>query len=268
MTDLNSLATTYAYDGSGRVSSVTDPYGQSTTLTYDGSGKLATATDPATRVTTFTHSGSKLSGVTLPDSSAWSFAYDSANRLTGVVDPRSKTVTVTLDAAGRASSVARPDGASESFAPYQKQGYDTSGTSGSPAVATLLAESKATYTDPNSGTTDHRVDWRGQGLTNQLSDAAGHVTTLDRDSNGLATVTIDRLNRASLATYDSQGNPTQWTYPDQNYEQYSYGSYSRVNSVRNARGYTTYISYDSYGNPTVVTVAQGNATTLTYTAGS
>jgi len=263
--DLNDRRMTYAYDGGGKLSTVTDPYGQVTTLTYDGNGKLSTVTDPASRVTTFTFSGSKMTGVTLPDTNAWTFSYDASARLTSVTDPRSKTVTVTFGGSGRVSSITRPDTTTETIVPYQVQGYDTSGTSMSPAPAVLLAEAVASHTDPNSHETTLRPDWRGHGQPNQATDADGNIASVNRDSNGLATVTIDRLNRISFAAYDSSGNVTKITNPDLTYQEYGYGSYSRVTSIRNERAKYTYPAYDGDGNLTSLTDAGGSITTLTYT---
>ena len=40
------------------------------------------------------------------------------------------------------------------------------------------------------------------------------MTTIDRDANGLATITVDRINRITQQAYDSKGNVTKITYPD------------------------------------------------------
>jgi hypothetical protein len=44
--------------------------------------------------------------------------------------------------------VTRADSTTETFSAAQEQGWTNSGTSGSPAAATLLAEVGSTYTDP------------------------------------------------------------------------------------------------------------------------
>lgn len=265
MVDRNGLRTTYAYS-SGRLTTITDPYSKVTTFAYDGSNKLQTITDPASRVATFTHSGGNLSGVTLPDSSAWAYLYDGSSRLTKLTDPRAKVVTIVYDSANRAGTVTRPDSTSETFIAYQERGYDTSGTSGSPAPALLMAEARASHTDPNSHTTELRPDWRGMGLTNTAHDPDGNVTTLDRDANGLPTITIDRLNRVSQDAYDAKGNVTTHTYPDLNQEVTTYNSFAEPMTVKNARGYTTSFTYDVKGNLTGIEDAQHNLTTMTYTA--
>jgi RHS repeat-associated protein len=263
--DRNGLRVTYSYDGSNRLSKITDPYSKVTTFTYS-SGKLQAIEDPANRLTTFSFTGSSPTGVTLPDGSAWAYAYDGSGRMTGVTDPRSKVVTIQYDSANRVGTITRPDSSSETFAGYQVRGYDTSGTSGSPAPAILLAEAAATHTDPRGNATDLRTDWRGLGVVNQLVDPDGYIATRNLDTNGLATVTIDRLNRISRDQYDSKGNVTKHTYPDDNTEEFAYNSFAQVTQHKNARGYFTTYTYDGEGNQTEVRDALGNRTTMTYTA--
>ncbi len=139
---------------------------------------------------------------------------DGSGRMTQAKDPNGKVVTVAYDAADRAGTITRPDATTQTFSAFQEQGWTNSGTSGSPAAGTLLAESAANYTDPNGNLTQMRPDWYGLGTTGQVTDALGDVTTNDVNSSGLATVVIDRLNRISQYQYDSLGNVTQQTYPD------------------------------------------------------
>ena len=261
--DRNGLATTFAYSG-GNLSTVTDSYAKVTTFTYSG-GVLSTITDPASRIATFTHSGSNLTGVTLPDGNAWAYAYDGSHRLTQTTDPNSKTVSVAYDSAERVATITRPDNTTETYTAYQERGWTNSGTSGSPAAATLLAEARASQTDANSHTTDQRPDWNGQGLTNEATDPDGNVTTHDRDSNGLATITIDRLNRISQYLYDANGNVTKLTYPDGNIEQWAYNGFAEPTSYTNTLSKTTNYTYDGNGNLTVVQDPLNNRTTMTYT---
>jgi RHS repeat-associated protein len=264
--DRNGLTTTYAYSSGGSLTTITDPYNKGTALAYDSGGHLLTITDPASRVATFTHSGGALSGVTLPDSSTWGYNYDSSGRLTQITDPRSKLVTIAYDSSGaRATTITRPDSTTEAIKPFDEQGFSTSGTSGSPARAELLAEAQAQDTDPNSHTTANVPDWRGQGLLNQYIDPDGNVATYDRDANGLATVMVDRINRITQNAWDGSGNVTQVTYPDLNTAKYSYNSFAEVTKYTSPRNYVTTYSYDSHGNRTSVTDPLSDVTTMTYT---
>ncbi len=156
--DLNGLHTTYSYNGANLLTSVEDPYGKLTTLTYS-SGELSAIQDPAGRLTTFTFSGSKLQSLEQADGSFVTYTYDGTGRMTSVEDQRTNVTTVVYDSAGRVGTITLPEGASQLFSPYQEQGWTNSGTSGSPAPATLLAASNTTYTDPNGNASQTSPDW-------------------------------------------------------------------------------------------------------------
>jgi RHS repeat-associated protein len=262
--DRNGLRVTYAYS-SGNLQTITDPYGKTVTLSYSG-GYLQTITDPASRIATFTHSGGSLSGVTLPDSSTWGYSYDSGGRLTQITDPRSKTATIAYDNAERVGTITRPDSTTETLAAEEERGFTTTGTSGSPAPTILLAEARGSHTDPNSHTTDLRSDWWGLGTEGQMTDPDGFVATKDVNSLGLATVSIDRINRVTRATYDSLGNPSTVTYHDGTTLVTSYNTFSEPLVVTNPNGNTTTYTYDGNGNLTVIKDALSDLTTMTYTA--
>ncbi|GIW88249.1 MAG: hypothetical protein KatS3mg108_2573 [Isosphaeraceae bacterium] len=263
--DRNGLRVTFSYS-SNRLQTILDPYSQRTTFAYDGGNKLDAITDPAGRVTDLTVASGNLTSALLADNARLTFAYDASKRMTVVTDPNSRTTTVAYDAAGRADVVTRPDLSTQSFDPYQVRGYDTSGTSGSPAPATLLAEARATHVDPRGNSWDLRPDWRGMGLVNQPTDPLGNVATSNRDANGLATVVVDRLSRIATATYDAKGNLTRWTYPDGDSEQFTYNGFAQATEHVNPSGGRTTLTYDAEGNLTGVRDPLSNRTTFTYTA--
>jgi YD repeat-containing protein len=264
--DRNGLRVTFTYDGSNRLQTILDPYSQRTTFAYDGNGKLDTITDPAGRVTDLTVASGNLTSALLADNARLTFSYDASKRMTAVTDPNSRMTTVAYDAAGRADVVTRPDLSTQSFDPYQVRGYDTSGTSGSPAPATLLAEARASSVDPRGNAWDLRPDWRGMGLVNQPTDPLGKVATSNRDAAGLATVVVDRLNRISRAKYDAKGNVVTWTYADGNKEQFLYNGFAQVTTYINPRDKYTTLTYDAEGNLTEIRDPLSNRTTFTYTA--
>jgi RHS repeat-associated protein len=266
--DRNGLRVTFSYDGSNRLQTILDPYSQRTTFAYDGNGKLDTVTDPAGRVLDVTVNGTSgnLTSAILPDNARLTFTYDGSKRMTVVRDERDHRTTIAYDAANRVDSVTRPDLSTQSFDPYQVRGYDTSGTSTTPAPATLLAEARATHVDPNGNATDLRADWRGLGRANQATDPLGNVATAYVDTNGLATTTIDRLNRITSFAYDSKGNPTTVKWPDGKSRTYAYNAASQVTEVADENVNRTTFTYDAEGNLTGVRDPLSNRTTFTYTA--
>ena len=150
--DRNGLITTFTYSGN-LLSSIKDPFGGLVTFTYNGSNQLQSIKDPANRLTTFTLSGGDLTAVEYPDSNTWNYGYDSSGRMTSVTEPSSsgeptKITTVTYDSAERVGTITRADSTTETFSSAQEQGWTNSGTSGSPAALTLLAEVGSAYTDP------------------------------------------------------------------------------------------------------------------------
>jgi RHS repeat-associated protein len=270
--DRNGLAVSYTYDGSHRLTQITDPFSELTTLSYDVNGKLQTIKDTANRLATFTHSGGALASVTYPDGNAWNYEYDSSGRMTKVTEPSStgeptKTTTIVYDSAERVGTITRPDSSNEKFVADQEQGWTNSGTSLSPAPSVLLAEAATVYTNALSNATSYRPDWRGMGLTNQTTDALGKVATVDRDANGLATITVDRLNRITQDAYDSKGNVTKETYADLSTVQYgTYNSFAEPASMTDQLSRTTSYTYDSHGNRTIVQDPLNNVATYTYSS--
>ena len=78
---------------------VTDPAGNSLALAYDGSNRLTTITDAESRVTTFNYSGSSLliQSVTDPFGRSATFSYDSYGRLSSIQDVLGITSSFTWD---------------------------------------------------------------------------------------------------------------------------------------------------------------------------
>jgi RHS repeat-associated protein len=262
--DLNNQHITFAYNGSNQLSTITDNYSNITTFSYSG-GYLQTITDPAGRVATFTHSSANLSGVTLPDGSTRGYSYASGGQLTQITDPRSNTVTISYDSAGRVGTITRPDSTTEKFTNDQESGWTNSGTSGSPAAATLLAQAGGTYTSPNSNVSTIQPDWNGFGLPGNAIDPLGNVQLYDRNSNGLATIAIDQVNRNTQYHYDSEANVTEVLFEDTNNQNYTYNGDSEPLTASNENGKVTNFTYDGNGNLTLVEDAIGNYTTMTYT---
>ena len=162
------------------------------------------------------------------------------------------------------SSINRPDSTTEDFTNDQEAGWTNSGTSGSPAPSTLLAVAGSTYTSPNSNTTTIQPDWMGMGLPGNVIDPIGNVQLFDRNSNGLATITVDQVNRNTQYSYDSKGNVTSIQYEDGNSEQFTYNSDSQPLTHTDANGNTTSFTY-SGGNLVGVEDALTNLQTMTYT---
>jgi RHS repeat-associated protein len=266
MIDLNNNHTTYSYNGSNQLTSVEDQYGNFTTFTYS-SGDLSTIKDPAGRLTTFTFSGSDLESVEQADGSFVTYSYNGSGQMTVVQDQRGYLTSIAYDSAARVGTISLPEGATQLFSSYQEQGWTNSGTSGSPAAATLQAESVTNYTDPNGNSAQIRPDWTGLGQLSESTDPYGNVSANDDStSNGLPYVSIDPLSRITQTVYDSQGSPVTIAYPDLTEDQFTYNSDDEPLTHTDGNSHTTSYTYDSHGNLTGVQDPVHNLTTMTYTS--
>jgi RHS repeat-associated protein len=262
--DLNGLHTTYTYS-SGLLSTITDPFGAVTTFSYV-SNKLSSIQDPSGRHATFTFSGNNLSAVQQADGSRVTYTYDSSGRMTSDEDQRTNVTTVVFDSAERVGTITRPDSTTQEFSAYQEAGWTNSGTSGSPAAATLLAAAATDYTDPKGNLDKMRPDWYGLGQLGQATDANGDVASNDINSSGEPFVSVDTLNRITQVNYNSSGMPTKITYPDLTNDQFTYNSDNEPLTHTDEVGNITTYTYDSNGNNTVTEDALSKLTTMTYTS--
>jgi len=131
--------TTYTYDSSGNLSTITNAVGQVTTLSnYDANGRVGLITDAngattaltysprgwltgktvtangTVETTTYSYDGvGQLTLVTLPNASTVSYTYDPAHRLTNIADSLGNSIAYTLDNMGNRISeqVKDPSGA-------------------------------------------------------------------------------------------------------------------------------------------------------------
>jgi RHS repeat-associated protein len=263
--DLNGNHTTYSYSSGGNLTSIEDYLENTTTFAYNSGGSLQSIEDPALRFATFTQSGGDLTQAELPDGSTFGYSYSSGGQLTKITDPRSNSVTISYDSASRVTSVSLPESATEDFTNDQEAGWTNSGTSGSPAPATLLAQAGGTYTSPNGNLTTIQPDWMGLGQAGNIIDPLGNVQLFDRNSNGLATIAVDQVNRNTQYNHDSKGNVTSIVYEDGNSESYTFNSDSQPLTFTNADGNTTSFTY-SGGNLVGIEDPLLKLTTMTYTA--
>lgn len=283
--DRNGNTTSYSYDGSGRLTGITDPFSRTTTFNLT-SGKVSSVVDIASRTTTIGRDGSsRITSITAPDpdgagalaAPVMGYAYDSSNRMTSLTDPLSHATSFSFDFAGRVSAATYPDSTATGFAAAQEAGLvnpaSGTGTSGSPASPYITQFAYGYITDELSHQHIATFDRFGNPLIS--TSALGFTTTVVRNANGQITQMTqpDPDGAGALAapvtsyTYDAKGNVTQITYPDSSYETWTYHSTLNVPLTHtDQRGHTTTNTYDSHGNLLTVTDPLSNVTTNTYNA--
>ncbi len=270
LVDRNNNTTSYVYNGSNRLATITDPAGLVTTLTYAASSKLQRITDPAGRQTEFQHdSAGNLIRISSPDATFMTYAYDGSGRLTQATDERGYVTTYSYENAGRFSQSVRPGGETRSLISGRLQGLPNTaagfGTATNPAPIVRSQDAKSTFTDGRGNPTAYTLNGLGQVTSQQ--DALGQVTTTLYDASGNPT-RITRPNGAvTTMTYDAKGNLLTSTDPVGATTTFTYEpSFNQVKTIRDPKGNTTTINYDANGNPIEIIDALGNRTQMTYDA--
>jgi len=248
---------TTANYSAGRLTTITDHFGDVTTLTYNGNGRIDSITDPVGRVTTYT--------------------YDASERLTSITDPLGITsIEWNPDTTGAKawtqSALTTSDGVRTEFA------YDAQGRSSQQSFAggvqpvsisygTGINLGKVTSTDAASRSSTWLEGEFGQ--ITELTEASGRFTDLSFDRTGRV-ISVRTGSQNINIERDAFGNVVQTTSPagnDTSLEYDSTGVYPEslinsegqltnfVNSDRNlltqqidASGRSEFFGYDVLGN--------------------
>ncbi len=229
VTDPNGVATTYSYDGRGRVKSVTVA-GDTTSYSYDPVGNLVRLTLPEGNEVTYSYDGvNRLVKIQDALGNSVNYAYDSAGNRTKeeILDSSGalqKTLSFQHDALNRLTRIVSPDST------YTEYAYDARG-------------SRVSLRTPNSQLTSYQYD-----SLNRLASVIqpGSVTT------SYAYTTQDGLSSVT----DANGNVTTYKHDDM----------GRVWQAASPDTGTTTYSYDPGGNLTNKTDAKGAAVTYQYDA--
>jgi len=220
--------TTYNYDVSGKLTSISDASGRVTNFYYNAGGKLSQITDPAGRNIVYGYDADgNLTSVTDPAGKATAYSYDANHNLTGVTDPNGKTVSYGYDAVNdRVTSVSR-----------------TVTINGVPTAATTTLS----YDTATNTTT--RTDAKGN-KTNFIYEPAGKITEIVQDPG------VGGLNYSTKFSYDVDNNVTQITDPKNGTYTASYelGKGNLINETNPLAEQYQY-SYDSRNNQNVASRA-------------
>jgi RHS repeat-associated protein len=258
VTDRNGLTTTFAYNGSGQLSTITDPETQVVNIGYTG-GRATSITDPAGRGTQLAYDGAgRLTQVTDPASNAYKYAYDgTSNRLNSVTDP-DLNVTAFGYTNSKVSSITRPGTTAEQLTPGQQQAVPAPGfgTPGSPAPAVLAVNAPAVYVDADANTWITFADWVGFGTGSAYADGTGYLSLTYRDAAALPWLDTDNLGDRTRTYFDAKANPLKTVLPDDNYVQAQFdATFNEVTQYTDENGDATNYGLDAHGNVTAVTDA-------------
>ncbi|HTT40226.1 MAG TPA: DUF6531 domain-containing protein, partial [Burkholderiales bacterium] len=256
---LGQTSTLSNYDAHGRAQQVTDPNGLVTTLAYDVRGRLISR-NVGGELTSYAYDpAGQLIQVTAPDGSWLAYTYDAAHRLIQVQDNLGDQIVYSLDAMGNRVQVQVLD-ANGTLAAASASAYD---------ALNRLAQSIG-GANPATEVTSYGYD--AQGNLTSVSDPLGHLTSNLYDAlnrlirvvnpgasgtasggstqylyDGLDQVTqvIDPRNLATRYSLDGLGNLTQLQSPDSGLTRSSYDAAGNLVSQTDARGVTASFTYDA-----------------------
>lgn len=289
--------TTITYDGSGRVTDITDPmrglghfvpYYHLTYGTYGLSSISEQGGSGASRVTTVTVDASgHLTQILDPDGYHTDFTYDAHNRMSTETDRRGTTIQYGYDSTSwkltsqtvasipvdNGSGGTTPQSLTTTYHPWQLQGLPplgkgTTASPGSPMIELSkgipVEDDSGSVTDPGGATTQFVTDSYGQILS--VLDPLKNRTTIQH-SGLLPTVITEPDSSVTTMAYSgtllqSVTSGTSWTH-------YHYGAFGQVDSVvGSAVPVQRFFINGTTGNPdsirTAATEGRSQTTRMTY----
>ncbi len=294
----------FKYDGSHRITQVTDGRGGKTNNEYDGSSRVVSQTGPAERTTTFEYASfhtvitdqatgsvtderftsnhepfSITHGYGTPEASTETFSYNAAGLLTGCTDGNGHKTTYTYDAHGNRTSETNAvedetkwtyDEAHQVLTETKPSGEKTTITrdaNGNPETVSRPA--------PESKTQTVSYEYGPHGETKSMTDPLGHVWSYEYDSHGDLKAEIDPQGDKRTWAYDEDSRVASTVSPRGNEEGAEAAKFTtsierdlqgRALKVTDPLEGTTKYAYDADGNVESITDSNGRKTKFTYDA--
>lgn len=270
--------TTLAYDGTGHLSTITDPAGRKYTLTWTGA-HITKLTDDTGRTITYAYTGSDLTDVygigttrtpSLLSNDRAQYTYVSGKHLLNSMrspknygGPANAVTAMTYDTADRVLTQTDPLGHTTTFTygpnttPALTAGQtlitDPAGhkTLDTYANSLLLSETKG-YGTPDAGTTAFTYDPISLGITT-IVDPDGNLSTFSYDTHGNRTSSSNPLGYTTLSMWDDAGDLIESVDPTgtATVNVYDQAGHITTSTGTNPGGF-------SYGDLTSTTITQAN----------
>jgi len=218
----------YNFDSNGNHTSTLNGLTGATlyTFAYDGSGHLSTVTDAFSNVTTFTYASGLLTGITAPHGQATSVTLDTNGFLATVTNPNSEVYTMTYGSTGLITSFEKPNGKTNSFT-YDSLGNLATDSSNSGESKTLSITNQtssefdvsitdamsltATYTNGSSPGTPSYYNIGSQGFNSSYSSINGQTGVNETANYGNSSRNVNYTadpRFSAFASYQSNGSYT------------------------------------------------------------
>lgn len=269
----DSPSTTFAYTG-GNLTSITPLGGAATTFTYDGSGKVRqvdrqnTSTgSPGTSTTRISYPSTTQTLIAGPNTST-SVSVAASSHATYTIDPATKLATGVTDAAGRVRAA--------TYTPNQDVATSTSGSGTGSGTTTATygtnnGQSATSVQSPTGATNSAAYANTApatQYLPSSMTNDAGNQSTFTYNGTGNALSSSNTALAATAnVTYNSDGTVATATAPGNGTNRTIYGYIShRLRSVTPVTGSSLGVRSFTYdGFDRVRTATDGKGVTVTYT---
>lgn len=280
---------TFARNGDGRATSITDSAGRVYTLTYEGDHVTAIS-DPAGRSWSYAYDGTDLISFTDANGGTWGYAYEN-HRLTRLTDPLGQVfLHNSYDAEGRVTAQIDGTGGQSAFSYSDTQTIFTD-NEGNQTTYTFDDRYRVTeeqdalgqteqftyadddtrtaYTDKRGNTWTYRYDDQGNLLS--TTDPTGVVVSSSYNAtNDLISITDQGGPGDSARTTSfvrtAAGDITRIERPDGTSVTATYDNRGQMRTLTAPNGSTTSYAYDSEGNLDITTDALGQVTAMEHDA--
>jgi RHS repeat-associated protein len=230
---LETLTTSYQYDGDNRVIKTINPDQTFTSVVYNTIGKQSDTFDALNHKTHYDYdSNGRLSKVTYPDTTFESYTYDLDDRKLTSTDRAGHTTSYTYDTVGRLTQTTYPD------LKFSQTFYDAAGR------VTKTVDALGNPTSFGYDDADRRTS---------VTDASQKTTTFTYDAAGNQTSMLDALQHLTQFFYDAANRRIRTQYHDQSSDSVGYDDLGRQTSKTDQAGKITQFGYDALGRLASVT---------------
>jgi RHS repeat-associated protein len=263
------------HDAHGRVGRIVDPNGLITDLVYDARGRVLSRTT-GLETTTYQYDGAgQLTQVTPPSGAFIVYSYDAAHRLTGIADHLGNRIAYTLDAMGNRTKEEIFDAANalsrtrtQTFDVYNRLQQAIGAANQTTSYDYDNMGNLLTVVDPLNRTTRYQYD--GLYRLTQTTDAANGVVRFGYyNGNDGATSATDPRNLTTWSAIDAgpSARPTVTTSPDSGKTTITYDPANNVIRKKDAKEQITDYQYDGLNRLTRETRAEGQIVAYGYDGG-
>ncbi len=278
VTDGNNHKTKYTYDTTANRTSMVDPDEHETKWAYNTTHDIVATTTPngeQTKITRDSHGNAETVARPAPGglTQTTTYAYEPNGNLKSVVDPLKHTWSYEYNTQGDRTGETDPENDKRTFA-YNEDSQETSTVSpsgnvkgGEPSKFTTKIERdqqgrQLKITDPIAHTVKYTYD--GDGNVATVTDANSHTTTYTYNADNRKTIVKEPEGNTTETGYDGEGRVTTQTDGNKHTTTYTRNPLGEITEIKDPIGRVTKKEYDAAGNLIALIDAAGRTTKYTY----